>query len=378
MKRIALLVTTLLLVACQKKQEGYSITADTLGFEEGTTVYVNAISQSNRPVIIDSTTIQQNTFKITLPAPESNDFNYLTFKDVRGNVLFLAENNPIEMTIYKDSMRSSIINGGVENELFFSYLKNIKSFSDKKLELSNKYREASKEGQSDEAVRISVERENVVKEEEAFRKEMIDSHSSSLVSILALTDLLNLKKLTAKEAKEKFDGIQDTLKTSRLGKNLNQLISNQVAQANVKKIDIGSEAEDFSAPTPDGKMLSLKESLGEITIIDFWASWCKPCRIENPNVVRLYNKYHGKGLNIIGVSLDKKQDAWTKAISEDNLEWNHVSNLKFWQEPIAKAYGVRSIPATFILDKEGNVIAKNLRGQALENKISELLEGKAL
>ena len=113
--------------------------------------------------------------------------------------------------------------------------------------------------------------------------------------------------------------------------------------------------------------------MGKVTIIDFWASWCKPCRIENPNVVKIYNKYHDKGLNIIGVSLDKTQNSWTKAIADDQLAWNHVSNLKYWQEPIAQQYGVRSIPSTFILDQDGNIVAKNLRGYALENKISELL-----
>ncbi|WP_271783304.1 TlpA disulfide reductase family protein [Aquimarina algiphila] len=378
MKRIALLVTTLLLVACQKDQKGYSITADTEGFEEGTMVYVNAVSQSRRPIIIDSTTIQNQKFQIKLPAPENNDFNYLTFKDLRGNVLFLAENNPIEMTIYKDSMRSSIVKGGTENELFFSYAKTVKKYGEEKLKLSNEYQIATKLGETNKAIKIAAKREELVEAEKQFRKDLANNNSSSLVSIMALTDLLNLKIVSAKEAKEQFNSIADTLKTSRLGKNLNQLIANAMAVSMQKRIDIGSTAEDFSAPTPEGKMLSLKQSMGKITIIDFWASWCKPCRMENPNVVNVYKKYHDKGLNIISVSLDKKQEAWTKAISDDNLDWNHVSNLQFWQEPIAQAYGVRSIPATFILDEKGNVIAKNLRGPALEEKISELLAQQSL
>ncbi|MBG6133540.1 peroxiredoxin [Aquimarina sp. EL_43] len=377
MKRVALFVTILLLVACQKDQKGYTITANTAGFEDGTVVYVNAISQSNRPIIIDSASIQQDKFEITLPPPENNDFNYLTFKDIRGNVLFMAENNPIEMTIYKDSLRSSVVKGGSENELFFSYINTIKKYGEEKLNLNNQYQIASKLGETDKVVKIALERQELIEKEKQFRKDITDN-TNSLVSIIAITELLNLKMLTAQEAKLKFDQIDDTLKPTRLGKNLNMLINNAVAVSKQKKIDIGVTAEDFSAPTPEGKMLSLKESMGKITIIDFWASWCKPCRIENPNVVKVYNKYHDKGLNIIGVSLDKKQEAWTKAIADDNLEWNHVSNLQFWQEPIARAYGVRSIPATFIIDEKGNVIAKNLRGPALEKKISELLEQKSL
>ncbi len=378
MKRIALLVTILLFVACKKEQKGYTINADATGFDDGTVVYVNAISQSNRPVIIDSATVQQGKFQISLPTPESNDFNYLTFKNIPGNVLFMAEDNPISMTIYKDSLRSSVIEGGVENKLFFEYIGAIKSYGEEKVKLNTQYQVAVKLKESEKALNIAKQREELLKKEEQFRKDLAEKNTNSLVSVMALTDLLNLKGIKANEAKVKFDALSDTLKTTRLGKNLDRLLNNAIAVSKQKRIDIGSEAEDFSAPTPEGKTLSLKQSMGKVTIIDFWASWCKPCRMENPNVVRVYNKYHKKGLNIIGVSLDKKQESWTKAIADDNLDWNHVSNLQFWQDPIARAYGVRSIPATFILDENGNVIAKNLRGPALEEKISELLDQKAL
>jgi thiol-disulfide isomerase/thioredoxin len=120
-------------------------------------------------------------------------------------------------------------------------------------------------------------------------------------------------------------------------------------------------------------MVSLKESLGKVTIVDFWASWCGPCRKENPNVVAIYKELHSKGLNIVGVSLDKEAKAWKEAIAKDNLSWTQVSNLKFWEEPIAAQYGVQSIPATFILDATGKVVAQDLRGDELRAKILELL-----
>ncbi|UFH40578.1 TlpA family protein disulfide reductase [Flavobacterium flavipigmentatum] len=119
--------------------------------------------------------------------------------------------------------------------------------------------------------------------------------------------------------------------------------------------------------------MSLKESLGKVTIVDFWASWCGPCRQENPNVVAIYNELHSKGLNIIGVSLDKEASAWKQAIAKDKLTWPQVSNLKYWDEPIAKQYEVESIPATFILDASGKIVAKDLRGSELRAKILELL-----
>ena len=121
--------------------------------------------------------------------------------------------------------------------------------------------------------------------------------------------------------------------------------------------------------------ISLKESLGKVTIIDFWASWCGPCRKENPNVVAMYNELNSKGLNIIGVSLDNPNgaQAWKDAIAKDGLTWNHISNLQGWEDPIAVQYKVKTIPATFILDASGKIVAKDLRGDKLKAKVKELL-----
>ena len=139
---------------------------------------------------------------------------------------------------------------------------------------------------------------------------------------------------------------------------------------------IGKIVPNFSAPNPQGELIELNKIKGKVTIIDFWASWCKPCRVENPNLVKLYNEYHPKGLEIISVSLDREaqKDFWIKAIEKDQLNWYNISNLKFWQEPIAKLYGVNSIPATFIIDENGILIAKKLRGAQLDQKIKELLD----
>jgi len=134
-------------------------------------------------------------------------------------------------------------------------------------------------------------------------------------------------------------------------------------------------APKFEGPTPSGDILSLDEALGKVTLVDFWASWCKPCRIENPNIVSVYQDYKDKGFKVLGVSLDKpnQKDRWIKAIEDDNLTWNHISNLQYWEEPIARLYGISSIPAAFLLDEDGRIVAKDLRGQALRNKVDELL-----
>ena len=112
---------------------------------------------------------------------------------------------------------------------------------------------------------------------------------------------------------------------------------------------------------------------GKLTLVDFWAAWCRPCRAENPNIVKVYEKYHDKGFNVIGVSLDRKAEDWKKAIADDGLAWNQVSNLAYFNDPIAKLYNVDAIPAAFLLDENGIIVAKNLRGDALEETVSELL-----
>ena len=141
-----------------------------------------------------------------------------------------------------------------------------------------------------------------------------------------------------------------------------------------KKLAIGMPAPEIMLNDKDGNLLSLSSLKGKIVIVDFWASWCKPCRTENPFVVSLYNKYKDKGLDIFSVSLDLNKDAWLKAIAQDKLSWkNHVSDLKQWQSPVVSLYGFEGIPFTCLLDKKGNIAGKNLRGPELEEKIKELL-----
>lgn len=140
------------------------------------------------------------------------------------------------------------------------------------------------------------------------------------------------------------------------------------------KTAVGSMAPDLAYPNPDGKILKLSDLRGKVVILDFWASWCGPCRRENPNVRRIYGLYHDKGLEVFSVSLDKDAASWKKAIADDKLIWpTHVSDLKQWQSAAAATYGVRSIPSTFVIDREGRIVAKDLRGAELENAVKQLL-----
>ncbi len=134
----------------------------------------------------------------------------------------------------------------------------------------------------------------------------------------------------------------------------------------------GFEAPDLAGMTPDSNQYSLKQMRGKVVLIDFWASWCGPCRKENPNVVASYNKYHEKGFDVLGVSLDREINAWRNAIKQDGLPWHHISDLKGWQSAHAALYSISSIPQTLLLDREGKIIARNLRGEQLAAKLEEI------
>lgn len=141
-----------------------------------------------------------------------------------------------------------------------------------------------------------------------------------------------------------------------------------------KSLIIGAEAPILKGMTPDGNEISLKDLRGKYVLIDFWASWCGPCRRENPNVVKLYEKYKKQGFEIFGVSLDRQKDRWVKAIADDGLVWSHISDLKGWKSAFASKYGVTSIPTTVLLDKEGKIIARNLRAHQLEGELVKLFK----
>lgn len=371
-KIAAVLALSALSFSCQE-DHGYYLTGNVEGVDNGTSVYISEINDNNRPERIDSTTVQNGTFELDLEQVENPNLSFLEVEGLQGNVLYISENEEINFDVYKDSLRASKVSGGKENRILYEYLDHLKGLNQKMMNARSDMREAFQNQDSAKLATFQNTQKEIMDNDKVFKKKMIKENPDSFVSIMILTDLMRMNSYPSNEIREMYEGLGENVKNSSLGQSLKENLDKRSAT------DVGAKAPDFSGPTPDGDELSLKEAMGEVTILDFWAAWCKPCRKENPNVVRIYNKYHDKGLNIIGVSLDRpgQKDKWVQAIEDDGLEWQHVSNLQFWQDPIARKYGIRSIPATFILDKNGTIVAKNLRGDDLEEKISEMLnEGK--
>ncbi len=195
---------------------------------------------------------------------------------------------------------------------------------------------------------------------------IVKANLSSVVSANVFAQAF--RDMDIKEAKEIANSFTGEAAESEAIKSIKEKI------VTLEKVAIGQPAPDFTLNTPEGKALSLSSFKGKVLIVDFWASWCGPCRGENPNVVKMYKKYHKKGLEILSVSLDNNKEAWEKAIKDDGLIWNHVSDLKGWGSSAAKLYGVSGIPHIVLIDKEGTIVAKNLRGEKLEEKVLEFIK----
>ena len=195
-------------------------------------------------------------------------------------------------------------------------------------------------------------------------KQFIDQNLPSLATLAAV------KKLDPDKDFAYYDKVEKALGETLPNSDYYLQLKEQVDE--LRKLAIGSPAPDINLPTPDGNTLALTSLKGKVVLVDFWASWCKPCRAENPNVKKAYNKYKDKGFEILGVSLDKQKKAWVNAIEKDGLPWKHISDLAAWQSSVVPLYSIKGIPLTYLIDRDGTIIAKNLRGEALHQKLAEI------
>jgi peroxiredoxin len=199
-------------------------------------------------------------------------------------------------------------------------------------------------------------------------EEYITQYPASLVSAYVLYRFFSYR-LSAEELRHDVSLLDKSLQNTQYVKTISELIEIY------ESVAIGKTAPDFTENNTEGYPVKLSDLYGKSYILlDFWASWCPPCRQENPNIVALYNQYKDKGFNILGVSLDKSKERWLKGIHDDNLTWTHVSDIQYWNSAAAKLYGVRAIPSNFLLDKDGVIVGKNLRGEDLKNKLAELYQ----
>ena len=364
--RISLFLFLFFLVGCENNLNTFQLNGKT-DLDEGSIIYRIVPNSVNQPIKMDSTFVRDGKFSFSSEVNEI-DINFLTIQNKNINIPFILESGIIDVNIFKDSLDVSQIKGTKSNDDLNLYRNKTKSIVGTLNNIANEIQIANSLG--DNLLVEDLQNKYRSKQTELlnFELELAKSANSSYLSILILEKLINEKIIDINSAKEITANYKQEILDSRVGKILVEKIN-----APIEPTSIGEIAPDFEGPSPSGEILSLSNLKGKVTIIEFLASWCKPCRIENPNLVRLYKEMHSKGLEIVGVSLDRNRTSWLRAIDDDGLIWSHVSNLKFWQDPIAKLYNIRAIPASFIIDKDGRIIQKNLRGPQLAAKISELL-----
>ncbi len=378
MKKILLVLSVVaVLFSCNKAGENeYIVTGTIKGIAEGKTVTLEVQDETGQLKPVDTVKVEKGKFVLKGSAKEP-EMNFMQVEGVQGKVPFILENGDIEVVINKDSIENSKVTGTYNNEELSSYKAKGMAIQKKMIKFQqDNMAKMNDAQQKKDSVVINVLRKEYNKFQEEFMKQSDDylkTHNKAFISVLIIEGMFNQMAPDVAKIKKLYGGLDKSLKDTKHGKNIkSKLDKMNTPVAAAAGVEVGTMAPEFSAPNPDGKVITLKESLGKITIIDFWASWCQPCRQENPNMVAIYKAFHAKGLNMVSVSLDDEAAKWKAAIAKDQLTWTQVSNLKEMDDPIAKAYSIKLIPSTFIVDATGKVIAKDLRGDALKAKVAEL------
>lgn len=377
MKRlITITIISLFFLGCKTdpKRTDFIINGTAKNVYNGVRTYLKVKQQNGRTRVVDTAIVVNEKFTFT--GKVLNPTLYLiTINSVKGELDFMLENNEIDITINKSDITQSTVIGSKSNADYKTYNDNLQKLNKEAKALKMQLRNRTRRDSILELYTIAQNKQK----EAPFN--FIDKNRSSYYSLVLIKQKNTKNNTNIEDYIEAFNKLDSDIQNSPEGVAIKISLDKSLAEyLKTNRLEIGKIAPNFEAPNPDGKIVSLNDVKGKVTIIDFWAAWCGPCRRENPNVVRIYNKYHDQGLEIIGVSLDgarnqkDPKNAWLNAIKTDKLTWTHVSNLQYFKDPIVELYNVTGIPATFILDKDGKIAAKNLRGRALELKVQELLK----
>jgi len=362
MKRLSYFLLAALITGCSTGPK-FEITADILNSDS-----VNFLLQKREAgkfITLDSALSRKGTFKMggTVEYPQ---MVYLTAPDEQQRVSFFLENSEILVSGLIDSLSFAKITGSKTQDEYQGFIDSNKPLSEKYNNLYIEYQTARQTNDSEKMAQLEKDAENIQNEITQLQKDFVKNNPSSFVTPSILNSLSY--DMDGNEIENAVNALDTSVAKVPLVKDL-------MARAQLMKtVAIGQKAPDFTLNDVNGNPVSLYSRVGpRLLLIDFWAGWCNPCRQENPNVVRVYREFNKKGFDVFGVSLDRTKEEWTEAIAADKLTWTHVSDLQYWSNAAAKLYAVNAIPANFLLDGNGTIIARNLRGEDLYNKVKEVL-----
>lgn len=304
-------------------------------------------------------------FSIDVDYPTFYKLNFYNRQQL--NMVLDGKEKEVEILIEGDNPQGEVSITGSKHSKYVKQIEGLMRDQQSDVQdLNNQAIEARASKDGDAMERITNEYYDLMRVRQQEFKEYLWSVTPSLAVIYGLESLPINEHFTF------YDSVSQEMRKDSL------LVKNFFVKGLINKVDgarelaIGADAPEISLPNPDGETITLSSLKGKYVLIDFWAAWCKPCRAENPNVVRVYEQYGGENFEILGVSLDRTREAWVKAIEQDGLPWKHVSDLKYFNSEAAQKYQISAIPATYLIDPDGKIIAKNLRGPSLEAKLKEI------
>ncbi|MCC7526012.1 MAG: AhpC/TSA family protein [Chitinophagaceae bacterium] len=343
----------------------YVLTGQVSGLDNG---WVYLYRPEKKQQVPDSAEIANGsfTFKGSASMPEFVLLGYNQQGQKKFPLGFFIEGGKINIKGSVDSLYKADITGSAAQDDLKKFNELRKPIEDKQKALYEAYQVASMSGDGKKAGEIQQQYEALEAENKTLVAKFVHDNPASFVSAFQLAQTFGYE-VNPTELEPLYSALDEKVKSSHFGKAVKESLD--AAQTTA----VGSIAPDFTLNDVNGKPISLASFKGKYTLVDFWASWCGPCRQENPTVVKAYNTYKSKGFDILGVSLDEKKDKWEQAIQQDKLAWTQVSDLKGWESDAAALYGIKAIPMNYLLDKEGKIIAKSLRGEELIKKLGEIL-----
>lgn len=359
-------ILTALIAACTAEPH-YVVTGKIDGADS--IMFLLQKRERGQVVTIDSALARKGSFKMKGGAVKYPEMVLLAARNTRSRVQFYLENSQINITGKLDSLFDARVSGSKTQDEYTGFIKSNKPLNEKYSKLYEEYQAAQQSGDTAKVSQIEKQALEIENEITALQKDFVKNNPSSFVSPMILSGLS--VSLDGAEIEGYINAMDTAVANTETVKTLKEKAEK------MKAVAVGQKAPDFTLNDPEGKPVSLYSKVGaKLLLVDFWAAWCGPCRRENPNVVKVYKEFNKKGFDVFGVSLDQRRDDWVKAISDDKLTWTHVSDLQYWNSAAANLYAVSSIPANFLLDENGVIIAKNLREDALYNKVKEILGGK--